>query len=121
MILVIAEQSNGTLNRASWEAVAAAQQSGESITIAVLAALARVVGRRAGHEVELRAPARGELRLVLHVELRGLAAHCAEDLVELPIRAVEGRVPLPDGPGLGHEPDEGRIARHTLRERTFRV
>ena len=35
MILVIAEQKDGTLNRASWEAVAAAQQMGEPITIVV--------------------------------------------------------------------------------------
>jgi O-succinylbenzoate synthase len=54
-------------------------------------------------------------------DVSGSDKYYAEDLVEPPIRAVEGRVPLPDGPGLGHEPDEGRIARHTLRERTFRA
>jgi electron transfer flavoprotein alpha subunit len=36
MILVIAEQQEGTLNRASWEAVAAAQQMGGPVKIAVL-------------------------------------------------------------------------------------
>jgi electron transfer flavoprotein alpha subunit len=35
MIFVIAEQKEGTLNRASWEAVAAAQQLGSPITIVV--------------------------------------------------------------------------------------
>ena len=41
MILVVAEQKDGRLNRASWEAIAAAQQlaGGQSpITIAVLGA-----------------------------------------------------------------------------------
>ncbi len=35
MVLVIAEQKDGVLNRASWEAVAAAQQLGGPITVAV--------------------------------------------------------------------------------------
>ena len=37
MILVIAEQRGGTLNRASWETIAAAQQlaAGESITVLI--------------------------------------------------------------------------------------
>jgi len=35
MILVIAEHSDGKLNRASWEAVAAAQQTGDPVTIAL--------------------------------------------------------------------------------------
>jgi electron transfer flavoprotein alpha subunit len=35
MILVIAEQREGTLNRASWEAVAAAQSMGGSVTVVV--------------------------------------------------------------------------------------
>jgi electron transfer flavoprotein alpha subunit len=36
MILVIAEQREGTLNRATWEAIAAAQQAGGPVKIAVL-------------------------------------------------------------------------------------
>jgi electron transfer flavoprotein alpha subunit len=36
VILVIAEQRGGKLNRASWEAIAAAQQMGEPISIAVI-------------------------------------------------------------------------------------
>ena len=35
MIFVIAEQNDGALNRASWEAVAAAQQMGAPVTIVV--------------------------------------------------------------------------------------
>ena len=38
MILVIAEQQGGTLNRASWETVAAAQQAGGPVKVAVLGA-----------------------------------------------------------------------------------
>src|SRR3954465_15100774 len=43
MILVIGEQRGGKLNRATWEAIAAAQQlaSGEPVTVAVLGANAR--------------------------------------------------------------------------------
>ncbi len=36
MVLVVAEQREGALNRATWEAVAAAQQSGSPLKIAVL-------------------------------------------------------------------------------------
>jgi electron transfer flavoprotein alpha subunit len=36
MVLVVAEQRGGTLNRATWEAVAAAQQAGSPIKIVVL-------------------------------------------------------------------------------------
>ena len=35
MILVIAEQRDGALNRASWEAIAAAQQLGGPVTVVV--------------------------------------------------------------------------------------
>ena len=36
MILVIAEQREGKLNRASWEAIAAAQQAGDQISVAIV-------------------------------------------------------------------------------------
>jgi electron transfer flavoprotein alpha subunit len=36
MILVVAEQRGGTLNRATWEAIAAAQQAGGPVTVALL-------------------------------------------------------------------------------------
>jgi len=38
MILVVAEQRDGALNRASWEAAAAAQQMGGPVKIVVLGA-----------------------------------------------------------------------------------
>src|SRR5688500_12584050 len=38
MILVIAEQRDGTLNRASWEAIAAARQWGGPVIVVVLVA-----------------------------------------------------------------------------------
>ena len=38
MILVVAEQREGKLNRASWEAVSAAQQAGGQVTLAILGA-----------------------------------------------------------------------------------
>ena len=38
MILVVAEQREGKLNRASWEAIAAAQQAGDRIKVAILGA-----------------------------------------------------------------------------------
>jgi len=51
MILVIAEQRDGKLNRATWEAVAAAQQAGGPVTIAVLGAdLGGVAGELAEAE-----------------------------------------------------------------------
>jgi len=57
MILVIAEQRSGVLNRASWEAVSAAQQlaGGDSIAVAVLggsvSAMAGELAAAAVHEV----------------------------------------------------------------------
>ena len=36
MILVVAEQRQGKLNRATWEAIAAAQQAGGPIAVVVL-------------------------------------------------------------------------------------
>ena len=38
MILVIAEQQDGVLNRATWETIAVAQQAGGAVTVAVLGA-----------------------------------------------------------------------------------
>jgi len=55
MILVIAEQRQGTLSRASWEAVAAAQQAGGPVRIVVLGAglgsLPDTLAAAAVHEV----------------------------------------------------------------------
>ena len=38
MILVVAEQRDGKLNRASWEAIAAAQQAGDQVKVVILGA-----------------------------------------------------------------------------------
>jgi electron transfer flavoprotein alpha subunit len=52
MILVIAEQQGGTLNRSSWETIAAAQQAGGPVTVAVLgAATGEVAGELAAADV----------------------------------------------------------------------
>ncbi|MGC4080730.1 MAG: electron transfer flavoprotein subunit alpha/FixB family protein [Vicinamibacterales bacterium] len=73
MILVIAEQRDGTLNRASWEAVAGAQQlariTGETVTIAVAGADLQTVA------TELAAAAVSE---VLTLESPTLAAYTAD-------------------------------------------
>jgi electron transfer flavoprotein alpha subunit len=53
MILVIAEQRDGVLNRASWEAIAAAQQTGQPVKIAVVGDnLAAVAGELAAAVVD---------------------------------------------------------------------
>ena len=68
MILVIAEQRDGTLNRVTWETVAAAQQlaAGEPVRIAVLGASVGAVGR------EL---ATADVEAVLLVEHEALAMY----------------------------------------------
>ena len=48
MVLVIAEQRGGRLNRATWETIAAAQQAGGPVTIAVLGAGAETAGAELG-------------------------------------------------------------------------
>ena len=53
MILVVAEQRSGKLNRASWESIAAAQQLGQPITVAVLGAgVAGVAAELAAAQVQ---------------------------------------------------------------------
>ena len=53
MVLVIAEQRDGVLNNASWEALVAAQQIGEPVRVAVAGASLTAVGAElAGAEVE---------------------------------------------------------------------
>jgi O-succinylbenzoate synthase len=54
-------------------------------------------------------------------DVSGSDKYYREDLVEPPIRAIDGLLPVPDGPGLGVEPDPDRIARATLRELTLRA
>lgn len=53
MILVIAEQRDGKLNRASWEAIAAAQQAGGPVTVALAGSgIDALAGELAAAEVE---------------------------------------------------------------------
>jgi o-succinylbenzoate synthase len=47
-------------------------------------------------------------------DVSGSDKYYREDLVEPPIVATGGMVPVPQGPGLGHRPIEERIARHTV-------
>ena len=62
MILVVAEQRNGKLNRASWEAIAAAQQLAKPITVVVIgagiaAAAADIAAAQVTEVVTIDAPA----------------------------------------------------------------
>ena len=53
MILVVAEQNDGKLNRATWETIAAAQQAGGPLRVAVIgAAVEAVAGELAAAECE---------------------------------------------------------------------
>jgi electron transfer flavoprotein alpha subunit len=68
MVLVVAEQREGKLNRASWETVAAAQQTGTPIKIAVLGSAAESVG------ADLTAADVAEIVLIEHGALREYTA-----------------------------------------------
>jgi O-succinylbenzoate synthase len=48
-------------------------------------------------------------------DVSGSDKYYAEDIVEPPIRAHQGAIPVFDGPGLGVEPVEGRIKDRTIR------
>jgi len=48
-------------------------------------------------------------------DVSGSDKYYAEDLVDPPIRAVEGAIQVPQTPGLGYAPNLERIARHTIR------
>lgn len=68
MIVVVTEQRDGVLNRASWEAVAAAQHAGGPVKIAVLGAAVD------GVAAELGAAAVDEVIVVDHAGLAGYTA-----------------------------------------------
>ncbi|HXD72458.1 MAG TPA: electron transfer flavoprotein subunit alpha/FixB family protein [Vicinamibacterales bacterium] len=59
MILVVAEQRDGKLNRASWESIAAAQQLGQPITVLVIGAAAagELAAAQAQEVVTIESPA----------------------------------------------------------------
>ena len=54
-------------------------------------------------------------------DISGSDKYYAEDLIDPPIRAVAGLVPVPDAPGLGVEPDFDRLERARVRSETIRV
>jgi O-succinylbenzoate synthase len=54
-------------------------------------------------------------------DVSGSDKYYREDLVEPPVVAEGGLVGVPCAPGLGHDPVEERVARHTLREWTVGV
>ena len=84
MILVVAEQKDGTLNRASWEAIAAAQQApgGGPVTVAVLGSNVSAVA------AEL---AQADVAGVLAVDAPALAAYTPDAFVQA-LEQVVGQV-----------------------------
>jgi electron transfer flavoprotein alpha subunit len=90
MVLVIAEQRGGTLNRASWEAVAAAQQAGGPVTIVVPgsgvdAAAAEIAAAEAAEVIVVDAPALAEYTADGYVgALASVIAEAKPDLAFLP-------------------------------------
>lgn len=54
-------------------------------------------------------------------DISGSDKYYAEDIVEPPIRAVGGSIPVPQGPGLGYAPNEESIRRHTIRTLSMRA
>ncbi len=90
MILVIAEQRGGKLNRATWETIAAAQQAGGPVKIAVLgsgmdAVASEVAAADAAEVLVVDGAALGEYTADGYVQaLSGLIQQVAPDLVFLP-------------------------------------
>jgi electron transfer flavoprotein alpha subunit len=72
MVLVIAEQRGGKLNRATWETVAAAQQAGGPVAIAVLGA---------GAETAAAELAAADVANVIVVEAAAVAEYTADGYV----------------------------------------
>ncbi|HJN43682.1 MAG: electron transfer flavoprotein subunit alpha [Acidobacteria bacterium] len=84
MILVIAEQRDGVLNRASWEAIVAAQQTGQPVQVAVAGvSLAAVASELAAADVEA----------VLTVEHPALESYTADGFVTAFADVVTGTQP----------------------------
>jgi electron transfer flavoprotein alpha subunit len=98
MTLVIAEQQDGTLNKSSWETIAAAQQAGGPVTVAVVGAdTAAAAGELASADVAE----------VLRVEARALTPYTLDGFV-----AALGEVIAAEQPGDVFLP-------HTYRTRDF--
>jgi len=84
LILVVAEQRDGVLNRASWEAVAAAQQIGAPVKIAVAGAgVAKVAGELAAADVAE----------VIALEHEALGAYTADGFTEAFAALVTAEAP----------------------------
>jgi electron transfer flavoprotein alpha subunit len=116
-ILVVAEQRAGTVNRASWEVVAAAQQAGGDVTIAVLGAgidgaAAELAAAKVAGVTTVDAPALADYTADGYVQaLAALVEQQQPDLVFLPhtyqtrdfapaLAARLGRTLVPDVVGL---------------------
>jgi electron transfer flavoprotein alpha subunit len=84
MILVIAEQLNGTLNRTSLETIAAAQQTGADVSVAVLGA------EVSGVAAQLAA---AQVAEVLSVQADALGAYTLDGFVEAIAQLVEAARP----------------------------
>jgi electron transfer flavoprotein alpha subunit len=82
MILVVAEQRQGKLNRASWEAVAAAQQAGGPIVGLVLGSGA------AGAAQELAA---ADVQEILTADVPGLEEYTADGYIEA-LKSIVGQL-----------------------------
>jgi len=84
MILVIAEQQGGVLNRASFEAVVAAQQTGEAVKVAVLGENAAAV---------LADVAAAAVTEVLHLQSPALDAYTQDGYVAALAQVIEAEKP----------------------------
>jgi electron transfer flavoprotein alpha subunit len=90
MILVVSEQRQGTVNRASWEAIAAAQQAGGPIAVAVLgsgvaAAAQELAAAAVGEILTVDAPALEEYTADGYMAaLQSIIAQTAPALVFFP-------------------------------------
>ena len=98
MILVIAEQQGGTLNKSSWETIAAAQQAGGPVTVAVVGA------ETAGAAAELAA---ADVAEVLRVEAPALSPYTVDGFL-----SALGQVVAAEQPGDVYLP-------HTYQTRDF--
>jgi electron transfer flavoprotein alpha subunit len=98
MILVLAEQRDGVLARASWEAVVAAQQAGGPVKVAIIGdGIAGAAGELAGARVDE----------VLTVEAASLASYTADGYVQAVSALVAAESP------------DGVFAAHTYQARDF--
>jgi electron transfer flavoprotein alpha subunit len=86
MILVIAEQRDGTLNRASWEPIAAAQQTGGPVKVLVLGSAAHAAA--AGSEL-----AAAKVDEVLTAGHDLLAAYTADGFTKVIVDVVQAEQP----------------------------